>query len=167
MDNLLALYVHNGCRFFYDLNCNMILIFKSRISQNFVVIRLQVLIVNLWTFQSFPFSGLNFSVNIFIFSSLMTSNILYKTYFKSRKKIKFSLSNCCNKGHALFLSTTVIRRVGGRRACRSPQTKSFPLSLRLSSFSTLSNSSFCSSLFIVRMYLAISLASGFLAIPCR
>ena len=107
MDDLLALYVHNGCRFFYNLNCNMILIFKSRISQNFVVIRLQVFIVNLWTFQSFPFSGLNFNVNIFIFSSLMTSNILYKMYFKSKKKVKFLLSNCCNKGRALFLSTTV------------------------------------------------------------
>jgi heme/copper-type cytochrome/quinol oxidase subunit 3 len=85
----------------------MISIYKSNICQNFVVIRLQVLIANLQTFQSFPLSRLNFGVNIFIFSSLMTFNILYKTYLKSKKKIKFSLSNCCNKRHALFLSTTV------------------------------------------------------------
>ena len=91
MDDLLALYVHNGCGFFYDLNCNVISIFKSSICQNSVVIRLRVLrvIVNLGTFQSFPLSKLNFSFNIFIFSSMMTSNILDKRYFKPKKNVKF------------------------------------------------------------------------------
>ena len=107
IDNLLALYVHNRCKFFYNLNCNVISIFKSSICQNSVVTRFQVLIVNLWIFQSFPLSRLNFSLNIIIFSSMMTSNILYKTYFKPKKNIKFSSSNCCNNGHALFLSTIV------------------------------------------------------------
>ena len=86
----------------------MISISKSSICQNSVVIGPQVLIANLQTIQSFSLSGVNFGSNIFTLSSMMTYNTLYKTYFNPKKNIKFSSSNCCNKGHALFLSTTVV-----------------------------------------------------------